>query len=41
MKGRRWDNHGVISKLYNDYWVRPSSEEKPSQFDNVEKGCYW
>ena len=41
VKGRRWDNHGVISKLYNDYWVRPSSEEKPSQFDNVEKGCYW
>ena len=41
IKGKRWDNHGIISKLYNDNWVRPSSSEKPSQFDNVEKGCYW
>ena len=41
IKGRRWDNHPVIGKLYNDYWVRPSESEKPAGADGVEAGCYW
>lgn len=41
IKGRRWDNHTTISKLYNDYWVRPDAEETPKDHLNVEKGCYW
>ena len=41
IKGKRWDNHPVISSLYNDYWVRPSSEDIPTQADKVEQGCYW
>lgn len=41
IKGKRWDEHPVISKLYNDYWVRPSEEEKPKEFNNFEGGCYW
>ena len=41
IKGARWDNHKFISKLYNDFWVRPSDDEKPKAASNVENGCYW
>jgi len=43
IKGRRWDTHPVISRLYNDYWVRPSPEETPikAKMMGVENGCYW
>lgn len=41
IKGSRWDNHPVISKLYNPAWVRPSKNETPENKDQVEDGCYW
>lgn len=41
IKGKRWDRHSVISKLYNENWVRPSEEETPIKFNSVEGGCYW
>ncbi|SDJ24794.1 hypothetical protein SAMN04487760_10477 [Lachnospiraceae bacterium G41] len=41
IKGARWDNHPVISKLYNDAWVRPSVEEHFSNINIIENGCYW
>ncbi len=41
IKGKRWDNHPVISKLYNEHWVRPSEEETPKQANEVEGACYW
>lgn len=41
IKGKRWDNHPIISKLYNQAWVRPSENEKPNNASNVEQGCYW
>lgn len=41
VKGKRWDEHEVISKLYNDNWVRPGDSEKPESFKVVEDGCYW
>lgn len=41
IKGRRWDNHPVIGKLYNSYWVRPAESEKPKGAEGVEEGCYW
>jgi len=37
IKGKRWDNSG----LYNDYWVSPSTDEKPIELNKVEDGCYW
>lgn len=37
IKGKRWDNQN----LYNESWVRPSDEEKPDGFENIEDGCYW
>lgn len=41
IKGKRWDNNPIISKLYNKYWVRPSDEEKIENFQHLEGGCYW
>lgn len=41
IKGKRWDNHPVISKLYNDSWIRPDQTETPSQTKIVEGGSYW
>jgi hypothetical protein len=41
IKGNRWDNHDVISKLYNEYWVRPNNNEVPPKHTSVEGGCYW
>ena len=28
IRGKRWDNHPVIAKFYNDAWVRPLLSEK-------------
>lgn len=41
IKGQRWDNHPVISKLYNEHWIRPAAEDRPPNADIVENGCYW
>lgn len=41
IKGSRWDNHPVISNIYNDNWVRPSLNERPKNADKIEGGCYW
>jgi|APSaa5957512535_1039671.scaffolds.fasta_scaffold12352_3 hypothetical protein len=41
IKGKRWDNHKIISNLYNVNWVRPSEEDKPLSYKKVEDGCYW
>ncbi len=41
IKGRRWDKNPVYRNIYNENWVRPSSEETPSNALSVEKGCYW
>ena len=37
IKGKRYDNLGI----YNEYWVRPSENEKPKGLEKVEGGCYW
>lgn len=41
IKGKRWDNHPVISKFYNEAWVRPHQSETPTQQKKVEGGSYW
>lgn len=41
IKGNRWDAHPVISKLYNNYWVRPGENETFKKSDSIEGGCYW
>ena len=41
IKGKRWDQHSFISRLYNEHWVRPGPAERPPDFQKVEGGCYW
>jgi hypothetical protein len=41
IKGRRWDNHQMISPLYNEHWVRPAPEDVPNGASMVENGGYW
>lgn len=41
IKGKRWDNHPIISGFYNEYWVRPNEKETPPQINKVEGGSYW
>jgi len=41
IKGSRWNNSSVGKHFYNDSWIRPSIEETPHKFKNIEDGCYW
>lgn len=46
IRGRRWENPNLnkdydISSYMNEFWVRPSAEEKPQNSKNVENACYW
>ncbi len=41
IKGKRWEEHDYISKLMNEYWVRPAQSEIPANHSKVEDGCYW
>ncbi len=40
IKGNRWDDHPVISRFYNDAWIRPV-EQMPKGGEKVEGACYW
>ncbi len=37
IKGKRWDDRGI----YNEYWIRPGEETKPSNASNIDNACYW
>ena len=44
--GKRWGDRLKnpkywINKYYNDKWVKPTDEQIPNNFKNVEGGCYW
>jgi hypothetical protein len=41
IKGRRWINHEIISKFWNEAWIWPSAKETPENSRGVEGGCYW
>lgn len=42
IRGRRWDNYdGVIGRMMNEYWVRPSEKEQIKEAGQVENACYW
>ena len=42
IRGKRWDGYGgVYKKMMNEYWVRPSVEEKIKDCDKIENACYW
>ena len=39
--GTRWEKYEITKRLVNEYWVRPSDEDKPERLSIVEGGCYW
>jgi hypothetical protein len=41
IKGKRWEAKSKHIKLFNEFWIRPSEEEKPNNFSKIESGCYW
>ena len=41
IKGRRWEDHPIISSFFNHNWVFPSDDEIPNGADKIEEGCYW
>lgn len=41
IRGSRWDSRKDMLHLFNDYWTRPSINEKPKDASKVEGGCYW
>ena len=43
IKGKRWDTHPEISSFYNEHWVRPNDNEKPTtRFSMLnEPDTYW
>ena len=41
IKGRRWQDHSIISTFWNSSWVWPRLEDTPAGAETVEKGCYW
>lgn len=39
IKGKRWDSYW--GQYYNEFWIRPSSDETPAGYLQKEQGCYW
>lgn len=39
--GKRWEQEYDMSNYINEYWIRPSLNERPENFEKVENGCYW
>lgn len=41
IKGKRWEQIPEVSKMFNEYWVRPTKNETPKNSEKVEGGSYW
>jgi hypothetical protein len=41
IKGKRWDNHDIISGFFNESWTRPLPSETPENYKILDDGCYW
>ena len=41
IKGLRWKEHEIISKFYNEYWTTVPEEDTPTNYRQIEGGCYW
>ncbi|CAN2244899.1 hypothetical protein MCEMKE157_01355 [actinobacterium SCGC AAA044-D11] len=39
--GKRWENSEKVTKYRNEFWVRPSEDERPANWREIEDGCYW
>jgi hypothetical protein len=41
IRGKRWDDNPFFQQLFNENWIKPLPTETPTNFQNVESGCYW
>ncbi len=42
LKGRRWNTHPVLSRLYNSHWMYPLKSDTPHNANTIEdRGPYW
>jgi hypothetical protein len=41
IKGKRWEEHPQISKLMNEHWIRPYTNEVPNNSKKIDGGSYW
>lgn len=41
IKGKRWEHIPQVSKMFNEYWIRPTESETPKNSEKVEGGSYW
>ncbi len=39
--GKRYDSYPGVIKYKNQDWRRPSSDERPRNWQSIEDGCYW
>ena len=39
--GKRWEHMEKVTKYRNEFWVRPSEDERPANWREIEDGCYW
>lgn len=39
--GNRWNNSPEVLRYVNEFWVRPSANERPSTASAIEDACYW
>lgn len=40
--GNRWiEDQPEYRKFVNEYWIRPSENERPDNADRIENACYW
>ena len=37
LKGKRWDDRGI----YNEYWIRPGEDTKPTYSNTIDNNTYW
>jgi len=41
ISGLRWEKMASFRALINEHWCRPALEERPTNWQKVESGCYW
>ena len=41
IKGKRWEENEKFETIINDYFVNPTNQDFPKDFNKVEGGCYW
>jgi hypothetical protein len=41
VRGKRWERHPFIKRLFNDNWIRPFPHERPAKNWKIDGGAYW